>query len=62
VSAPVAVTLGLAEPVVAAILGLVVLGERLTATDIAGLALVGVALTTLVGARAPAAPPSSLPG
>ena len=62
VSAPVAVTLGLAEPVVAAILGLVVLGERLTATDIAGLALVGVALGTLVGARAPVSPPPSLPG
>jgi drug/metabolite transporter, DME family len=53
VSAPVAVTLGLAEPVVAAILGLVVLGERLTITDIVGLALVGLALVTLVGARAP---------
>jgi DME family drug/metabolite transporter len=61
VSAPVAVTLGLAEPVVAAILGLVVLGERLTAIEIVGLALVGVALTTLVGARA-STPPSSLPG
>jgi DME family drug/metabolite transporter len=53
VSAPVAVTLGLAEPVVAAILGLVVLGERLTITDIAGLTLVGLALATLVGARTP---------
>jgi DME family drug/metabolite transporter len=62
VSAPVAVTLGLAEPVVAAVLGLVVLGERLTATDIVGLALVGLALATLVGGRAPVAPPSSLPG
>jgi drug/metabolite transporter, DME family len=62
VSAPVAVTLGLAEPVVAAILGLAVLGERLTATDIVGLALVGLALTTLVGGRAPVAPPSTLPG
>ena len=60
VSAPVAVTLGLAEPVVAAILGLVVLGERLTSTDIVGLVLVGLALATLVGARAPAATPSSL--
>ncbi len=62
VSAPVAVTLGLAEPVVAAVLGLVVLGERLTATEIVGLALVGLALASLVGARAPVAPPSSLPG
>jgi drug/metabolite transporter, DME family len=55
VSAPIAVTLGLAEPVVAAILGLVVLSERLTITDIAGLALVGLALATLVGARSPVA-------
>jgi DME family drug/metabolite transporter len=62
VSAPVAVTLGLAEPVVAAVLGLVVLGERLTPADVVGLALVGLALATLVGARAPVAPPSSLPG
>jgi DME family drug/metabolite transporter len=62
VSAPVAVTLGLAEPVVAAILGLVVLGERLTGTDVVGLGLVGLALATLVGGRAPVAPPSSLPG
>jgi drug/metabolite transporter, DME family len=59
VSAPVAVTLGLAEPVVAAILGLVVLGEQLTGTGVAGLALVGLALATLVGSQAPAAPPSS---
>jgi DME family drug/metabolite transporter len=56
VSAPVAVTLGLAEPVVAAILGLVVLGERLTTTGMVGLALVGLALATLVGGRAPATP------
>jgi threonine/homoserine efflux transporter RhtA len=58
----VAVTLGLAEPVVAAVLGLVVLGERLNATDVIGLALVGLALATLVGARTPVSPPSSLPG
>ena len=62
VSAPVAVTLGLAEPVVAAVLGLVVLGERLTRTDLVGLGLVGLALASLVGARAPVSPPSSLPG
>ncbi len=62
VSAPVAVTLGLAEPLVAAILGLIVLGERLTITDVAGLALVGLALATLVGVRAPVAPPRRLPG
>ena len=41
-----AVTLGLAEPVVAAVLGVVVLGERLTATAIVGLVLVGLALAT----------------
>jgi drug/metabolite transporter, DME family len=62
VSAPVAVTLGLAEPVVAAVLGLVVLGERLTAGDIVGLLLVGLALSTLVGTREPVTPPASLPG
>jgi len=62
VPAPVAVTLGLAEPVVAAILGLLVLGERLTATDVVGLTLVGLALASLVGARAPVTPPSTLPG
>ncbi|HTX86284.1 MAG TPA: EamA family transporter [Streptosporangiaceae bacterium] len=47
-SAPVAVTLGLAEPVVAAMLGLVVLGERLTPVGLLGLLLVGLALATLV--------------
>ncbi len=57
VAAPVAVTLGLAEPVVAAILGLVVLAERLTVAAVAGLVLVGLALGTLVGARPPASPP-----
>ncbi len=62
VSAPVAVTLGLAEPVVAAMLGLVVLGERLTVPDVIGLALVGVALATLVGGRAPVPPPEGAPG
>jgi DME family drug/metabolite transporter len=62
VSAPVAVTLGLAEPVVAAILGFAVLGERLTATGIVGVSLVGLALATLVGGRAPVAPPPSPPG
>jgi drug/metabolite transporter, DME family len=62
VAAPVAVTLGLAEPVVAAILGLVVLGERLTAASIAGLVLVGLALGTLATARRSAGPPPSAPG
>jgi DME family drug/metabolite transporter len=51
VPAPVAVTLGLAEPVVAAVLGLVVLGERLTGAAIIGLVLVGLALATLVSGR-----------
>jgi drug/metabolite transporter, DME family len=50
VPAPVAVTLGLAEPVVAALLALVVLGEQLTAQAAAGVALVGVAVAVLVGA------------
>jgi drug/metabolite transporter, DME family len=62
VSAPVAVTFGLAEPVVAAILGLVVLGERLSGPDVIGLVLVGLALATLVGGRAPMAPPEGTPG
>jgi drug/metabolite transporter, DME family len=53
VPVPVAVTLGLAEPVVAAILGLVVVGERLTPAGIIGLILVGLALAALV---APAPP------
>ncbi len=65
VPAPVAVTLGLAEPVIAAMLGLVVLGERLTPTALMGLVLVGLALAALaVGGRrdsaqasAPLAPP-----
>ena len=47
VPAPVAVTLGLAEPLVAALLGLLVLNERLTATATAGLILVGLALAVL---------------
>jgi drug/metabolite transporter, DME family len=61
VPAPVAVTLGLAEPLVAALLGLVVLGERLTAATAVGLVLIGLALVTLAApgrfrARPPAAP------
>jgi DME family drug/metabolite transporter len=62
----VAVTLGLAEPAVAALLGLVVLGERLTAQAVAGLVLIGSALAILtIGRRAagPAAADSrQLPG
>lgn len=64
VPAPVAVTLGLAEPLVAALLGLLVLGERLTATAAAGLVLVGLALAVLAApARsAPAQPGLPPPG
>jgi drug/metabolite transporter, DME family len=62
VAVPVAVTLGLAEPVVAAILGLAVLGERLTAASVAGLVLVGVALGMLAVGRRPASPPPGAPG
>jgi drug/metabolite transporter, DME family len=62
VAAPVAVTLGLAEPVVAAILGLVVLGERLSATAAVGLVLVGLALAALALGRRPVRPPASPPG
>jgi drug/metabolite transporter, DME family len=47
VPAPVAVTLGLAEPLVAALLGLAVLGERLSGPSVAGLILVGLALVAL---------------
>jgi drug/metabolite transporter, DME family len=47
VPAPTAVTLGLAEPAVAALLGVGVLGERLSATAIIGLVLVGLALAVL---------------
>jgi drug/metabolite transporter, DME family len=60
VPAPVAVTLGLAEPLVAALLGLVVLGERLTAATAAGLVLIGLALVTLaVPGRSRARPPGA---
>jgi drug/metabolite transporter, DME family len=57
VPAPVVVTLGRAEPLVAALLGLLVLGERLTATATAGLILVGLALAVLAlpGRAGPAA-------
>lgn len=53
-SAPVAVTLGLAEPVVAALLGVVVLGERLTGAALAGVVLVGFAIVILTTGRRPA--------
>jgi len=57
VPVPTATTLGLAEPAVAAMLGLIVLHERLTGAAIAGLILIGLALAALAGARpAPASP------
>jgi drug/metabolite transporter, DME family len=49
----VAVTLGLAEPAVAALLAVMVLGERLTAPAVAGLTLIGIALAVLVAPRMP---------
>jgi DME family drug/metabolite transporter len=60
VAVPTAVTLGLAEPVVAALLGVAVLGERLTAPALAGLALVGLAIVILTasGRRVNTAVPS----
>jgi DME family drug/metabolite transporter len=63
VPAPVAVTLGLAEPVVAALLGLLVLGEHLSGTAVAGLLLVGAALAVLfVGGGRPAVGAGQPPG
>jgi drug/metabolite transporter, DME family len=56
VPAPVAVTLGLAEPAVAALLGLVVLGEQLTGQAVAGLVLIGSALAILTAGRRTARP------
>lgn len=43
----IATTLGLAEPAVAALLGLFVLGEHLSAPALAGLAIIGVSLAVL---------------
>jgi len=51
VPAPAAVTLGLAEPVVATLLAVLVLGERLTGAAVAGLTLVCLALAVLVARR-----------
>ena len=62
VSAPAAATFGLAEPMVAALLALVVLGERLSGPAIAGLLLVGLALALLVLPGAPAGPGTPGPG
>jgi GTPase len=51
VAVPMAVTLGLAEPAVATLLAVLVLGERLTATAATGLALLGAALAVLATGR-----------
>lgn len=63
VPAPVAVTLGLAEPAVAALLALLVLGERLTLDAAAGIAMIGLALAVLAVPRAgrPRPEPSPAP-
>jgi DME family drug/metabolite transporter len=57
-SVPTATTLTMAEPVVAALLGLLVLNEHLGAVALAGLGLIGISLLLLVPrpkARSPAA-------
>jgi drug/metabolite transporter, DME family len=62
---PVAVTLGLAEPAVATLLAVVVLGERLSGTAVAGLILIGLALAVLAapsGSPERADLPSPQPG
>jgi DME family drug/metabolite transporter len=53
VPAGTAATLGLTEPVVATVLGIVLLGERLTPVSAVGAALVLVAVLVLVRAPAP---------
>jgi DME family drug/metabolite transporter len=50
-SVPTATTLTMAEPVVAALLGLIVLNERLSAVALAGLGLIGISLLLLVPRR-----------
>ncbi len=62
-TAPVAVTIGLAEPAVAALLGLVVLGERLSGVAVVGLILIGLALVGVAGGRSAVGPaPPGPPG
>jgi DME family drug/metabolite transporter len=57
-----AATLALAEPAVAAILGVIVLREQLPATSWAGLALLGASLAMVaVPKRAPSRTPDSVP-
>ncbi len=62
ISAPVAVTLGLAEPAVAALLGLAVLGEHISGAAVAGLILVGLALVGLAASRTSGSLPPGPPG
>jgi drug/metabolite transporter, DME family len=54
-----ATTLGLAEPAVAAVLGLAVRGEHLTATGLAGLGFSPSAWSSRPGARRPTAAATS---
>lgn len=60
---PTVATLSLAEPAVATLLGLLVLGERLSATGVAGLALTGASMVVLAvpARRALSRGPSSSP-
>jgi DME family drug/metabolite transporter len=55
-----ATTLGLAEPAVAAVLGLIVLGEHLTATGLAGLGVLAVSLAILAWPSPRPRPPAGL--
>ncbi len=50
---PTATTLTMAEPVIAALLGLIVLGEQLGVVPLAGLGLIGVSLLLLIPRRQP---------
>jgi drug/metabolite transporter, DME family len=62
VAVPVAVTIGLAEPAVAALLGVIVLGERLSGAAVVGLTLIGLALIGVAGGRAASPVPPGPPG
>lgn len=57
-----AATLALAEPAVAAVLGLIVLGERLPAVSWAGMVLLGLALVAVARAGAAPAAPGGVDG
>jgi drug/metabolite transporter, DME family len=59
VSVATAATMSLAEPLVAATLGVLVLGERLTPAGLAGAALLVAGLALLAGVPAPATPRSA---